>query len=147
MGPAGKFLNVRQGDRSIEDYARDFVGVARQSAAERTCLMTFFWGGLAEPFRVQGEDSVNELHSNGDTGYAEDRSPRGLPVPLAEPTAASRSPSADITPGRHTIPIVVHPLDKAFLEERPGRHTSPKHMETSCSRPHNVQEHPGLSLL
>ncbi|KAF4097197.1 hypothetical protein G5714_021205 [Onychostoma macrolepis] len=41
MGPAGKFLNVRQGDRSIEDYARDFVGVARQSAAERTCLMIF----------------------------------------------------------------------------------------------------------
>ncbi len=51
MGPAGKFLNVQQGDRNIEDYARDFVGVARQWATEETCLMVFFWGGLAEPFK------------------------------------------------------------------------------------------------
>ncbi len=51
MGPAGKFLNIRQGERSIEDYARDFVGGARRSATEKTCLMVFFWGGLAEPFK------------------------------------------------------------------------------------------------
>ncbi len=51
MGPAGKFLNIRQGERSIEDYARDFVGRARRSATEKTCLMVFFWGGLAEPFK------------------------------------------------------------------------------------------------
>ncbi len=49
MGPAVKLLNVRQGERWIEDYARDFMGVARQSAMENTCLV--FWGGLAEPFR------------------------------------------------------------------------------------------------
>ncbi|KTF93697.1 hypothetical protein cypCar_00002729 [Cyprinus carpio] len=36
MFKAGKFLSVRQGDRCIEDYARDFVGVARQSATEKT---------------------------------------------------------------------------------------------------------------
>ncbi|XP_016351136.1 predicted GPI-anchored protein 58 [Sinocyclocheilus anshuiensis] len=51
MGPAGNFLNVCQGDRCIEDYARDFVGVARQSATERTCSMVCFWGGLTEPFK------------------------------------------------------------------------------------------------
>ncbi len=51
MCPAGKFLNVQQGDRNIKDYARDFVGVARQSALEETCLVIFFSGGLAEPFK------------------------------------------------------------------------------------------------
>ncbi len=34
MSPAGKLPNVRQGDRRIEDYARDFMGVARRSAME-----------------------------------------------------------------------------------------------------------------
>ncbi|KAF4112101.1 hypothetical protein G5714_006896 [Onychostoma macrolepis] len=51
MGPAGKFLDIRQGDRSIEDYAGDFVRMARQSATEKTCLMVIFWGGLADPFK------------------------------------------------------------------------------------------------
>ncbi|KAF4102823.1 hypothetical protein G5714_015706 [Onychostoma macrolepis] len=51
MGPAGKFLDIRQGDRTIEDYAGDFVGMARQSATEKTCLMVIFWGGLADPFK------------------------------------------------------------------------------------------------
>ncbi len=43
MGPAGKLLNVRKGDRKI-----DIMGVARQSAIEKTCLMITFWGGLVE---------------------------------------------------------------------------------------------------
>ncbi len=51
MGPAGRFLNVQQGDRNIEDYASDFVGEARQLSFEETCLTIFFWGGLAEPFK------------------------------------------------------------------------------------------------
>ncbi len=51
MGPAGKFLEIRQGDRSIEDYAKDFVGMARQSATEKTCLMVIFWEGLADSFK------------------------------------------------------------------------------------------------
>ncbi|KAF4113662.1 hypothetical protein G5714_006207 [Onychostoma macrolepis] len=51
MGPAGKFLDIRQGDRTIEDYAGDFVEMARQSATEKTCLMVIFWGGLADPFK------------------------------------------------------------------------------------------------
>ncbi len=51
MGPTGKFLDIRQGDRSIEDYAEDFVGMASQSATEKICLMVMFWGGLADPFK------------------------------------------------------------------------------------------------
>ncbi len=51
MGPGRKIPNVHQGDQTIEVYARDFVGVARQSATEEACLMVFFWGGLAEPFK------------------------------------------------------------------------------------------------
>ncbi len=51
MAPVRKLLNVRQGDRNIEVYARDFMGVARQSATEKACLMVFFWGGLAELFK------------------------------------------------------------------------------------------------
>ncbi len=35
----------------MEDNARDFIGVARRSATEKTCLMVFFWGGLVEPFK------------------------------------------------------------------------------------------------
>ncbi len=53
MGPGRKIPNVHQGDQTIEVYARDFVGVARQSATEEACLMVFFWGGLAEPFKSQ----------------------------------------------------------------------------------------------
>ncbi len=51
MGPGRQILNIHQGDQTIEVYARDFVGVARQSAMEEACLMVFFWGGLAEPFK------------------------------------------------------------------------------------------------
>ncbi len=47
MGPGRKILNVHQGDQTIEVYARDFVGVARQSATEEAYLMMFFWGGRA----------------------------------------------------------------------------------------------------
>ncbi len=51
MGPGRKIPNVHQGDQTIEVYARDFMEVARQSATEEACLMVFFWGGLAEPFK------------------------------------------------------------------------------------------------
>ncbi len=64
MGPGRKIPNVHQGDQTIEVYARDFVGVARQSATEEACLIVFFWGGLAEPFKSRmpywhPEDSLN----------------------------------------------------------------------------------------
>ncbi len=51
MGPAGRLFNICQGDQSIEEYARNFFGVAHRSAKEKTCLMIIFWGGLAEPFK------------------------------------------------------------------------------------------------
>ncbi len=51
MGPEGRLFNIRQRDGKIEKYARHFLGVARQSAMENTCLMVVFWGGLAEPFK------------------------------------------------------------------------------------------------
>ncbi len=53
MGPAGKLINIRQGDGSIEEYARRFWEVARRSATEKTRLLVFFWGGLAEPFKAR----------------------------------------------------------------------------------------------
>ncbi|KTG36233.1 hypothetical protein cypCar_00042994 [Cyprinus carpio] len=51
MGPAGKLFTIHQGDQSIEEYARDFFGVAHRSPMEKTCLMVVFFGGLAEPFK------------------------------------------------------------------------------------------------
>ncbi len=53
MGPAGKLINIRQGEGSIEEYAGRFWEVARRSATEKTCLLVFFWGGLAEPLRAR----------------------------------------------------------------------------------------------
>ncbi len=53
MGPAGKLIHIRQGDWGIEEYAVRFWEVARRSAMEKTCLLVFFWGGLAEPFKTR----------------------------------------------------------------------------------------------
>ncbi len=35
----------------MEEYAGHFWEVARRSATDKTCLLVFFWGGLAEPFK------------------------------------------------------------------------------------------------
>ncbi len=96
MGPAGKLLNVRQGDRRIEDYARDFIGVARQSAMEKACLMIIFWGGLAESFRSRMpcwvpeeslEDYINlALNLCGSAFRVESASE---PAPFREPTEST----------------------------------------------------------
>ncbi len=53
MGPAGKLINIRQGEGRIEEYAGRFWEVARRLATEKTCLLVFFWGGLAEPLRAR----------------------------------------------------------------------------------------------
>ncbi len=91
MSPAGKLPNVRQGDRRIEEYARDFMGVARRSAMEKACLMITFWGGLGEPFRScmpywnpeeSLEDYINlALSLSGSTFRMETE-----PAPFREPT-------------------------------------------------------------
>ncbi len=51
MGPAGNLFNIRQVDGSIEEYAGQFWEVARRSATGKICLLVFFWGGLAKPFK------------------------------------------------------------------------------------------------
>ncbi len=70
MGPGRKLLNIFLGDRSMEDYARVFIGVARQSATEKACFMVFFWGGLAELFKSRmpywhPEESLGGVHRPG----------------------------------------------------------------------------------
>ncbi len=100
MGPGRKILNVHQGDQTIEVYARDFVGVARQSATEEACLMVFFWGGLAEPFKSQmpywhPKDSLEEyinlaLSLSGST-FRMESVPK--PAPPREPTESAPEPA------------------------------------------------------
>ncbi len=96
MGPAGKFLNIRQGDQSIEDYAEYFVRMARQSVTEKTCLMVIFWGGLADPFKSMmpycaPEESLEEyvnlaLHLSG-SAFRVEAAPES--APFCEPTESA----------------------------------------------------------
>ncbi len=100
MGPAGKFLDIRQGDRSIEDYAKDFMGMACQSATEKTCLMVIFWGGLADPFKSMmpywaPEESLEEhvnlaLRLSGSAFRVE---LAAEPAPFREPTESAPEPA------------------------------------------------------
>ncbi len=100
MGPGHRILDVHQGDRTIENYARDFVGVARQSATEKACLMVFFWGGLAEPFKSRmpywhPEDSLEgyinlALSLSGSTFKIESALE---PAPFREPTESAPEPA------------------------------------------------------
>ncbi len=96
MGPGRKIPNVHQGDQTIEVYARDFVGVARQSATEEACLIVFFWGGLAEPFKSRmpywhPEDSlegyVNLALSLSGSTFRMESTPE--PAPPREPTESA----------------------------------------------------------
>ncbi len=100
MGPGCKILNVHQGDQTIEVYARDFVGVARQSATEEACLMVFFWVDLAEPFKSQmpyghPEDSlegyINLALSLSGSTFRMESAPE--PAPPREPTESAPEPA------------------------------------------------------
>ncbi len=100
MGPGRKIPNVHQGDQTIEVYARDFMGVARQSATEEACLMVFFWGGLAEPFKSRmpywhPEDSlegyINLALSLSGSTYRMESTPE--PAPFREPTESAPEPA------------------------------------------------------
>ncbi len=100
MGPGRKIPNVHQGDQTIEVYARDFVGVARQSATEEACLMVFFWGGLAEPFKSRmpywhPEDSlegyINLALSLSGSTFRMESTPE--PAPFREPTESAPEPA------------------------------------------------------
>ncbi len=100
MGPGRKLLNVRQGDRNIDIYARDFMGVARQSATEKACLMVFFWGGLAEPFKSRMpywhpdeslEEYINLALSLRGSTFRMESAPK--PAPFWEPTQSPSEPA------------------------------------------------------
>ncbi len=98
-GPAEKFLDIRQVDQSLEDYVEDFMGMARQSATEKTSLMVIFWGGLADPFKSMvpywaPEESLEEyvnldLHLSG-SAFRVESAPE--PAPFGEPTQSTPEP-------------------------------------------------------
>ncbi len=98
-GPAEKFLDIRQVDQSLEDYVEDFMGMARQSATEKTSLMVIFWGGLADPFKSMvpywaPEESLEEyvnldLYLSG-SAFRVESAPE--PAPFGEPTQSAPEP-------------------------------------------------------
>ncbi len=100
MGPAGKFLSIRQGDRSIEEYAEDFLGMAHQSATDKTCLMIIFWGGLANPFKSMMpywapeallEDYINLALNLTGSAFRVESAPK--PAPFHEPRESAPEPT------------------------------------------------------
>ncbi len=100
MGLEGRLFNIRQGDGKIEEYARHFLGVARRSAMENTCLMVVFWGGLAEPFKSRMpywvpeellEDYINlALNLSGSAFRVE---LAAEPAPVQKPTESAPEPA------------------------------------------------------
>ena len=60
MNPAAKIMCLRQGDRPIEEYVRDFIELAPLAFFDEVCLMIFFRGGLSEPI-----SSLMPLHHPG----------------------------------------------------------------------------------
>ncbi len=77
----------------IDEYGRHSLGVARQSAMEKTFLMVIFWGGLAKPFKFcmpywvpeeSLEDYINlALNLSGSAPE---------PAPFREPTESAPEP-------------------------------------------------------
>ncbi len=111
MGPGRKIPNVHQGDQTIEVYARDFMGVARQSATKEACLMVFFWGGLAEPFKSRmpywhPEDSlegyINLALSLSGSTFRMESTPESAPVHEPTHSAPFREPT-ESAPGDHRV--------------------------------------------
>ncbi len=100
MGPAGKLVNIRQADGSIEEYAGHFWEVACRSAKENICLLVFFWGGLAEPFKSRMPYWVPEelLADSGPWAHAVCSGPWAHAVSSVPWTHAVRS-----VPGAHRI--------------------------------------------
>ncbi len=99
MGPGVRFPTSTR-DQTIEVYARDFMEVARQSATEEACLMVFFWGGLAEPFKSRmpywhPEDSLEgyinlALNLTG-SAFRVESAPK--PAPFHEPRESAPEPT------------------------------------------------------
>ncbi len=129
MGPEGRLFNIRQGDGKIEEYARHFLGVARQSAMENTCLMVVFWGGLAEPFKSRMpywlpeellEDYINLALNLSGSAFrvelaAEPATAQKLTEPIPEP--ASVQEPTEPTPFREPTESAPEPAPFRELTE------------------------------
>ncbi len=86
----------------MEVYARDFVGVARRSATEKTCFMVFFWGSLAEPFKSRmpywhPEESLEEYVNREPTESAPEHAPFREPTDSAPESAPEPAPFREPT--------------------------------------------------
>ncbi len=106
MSPAGRLFNIHQGDGKIDEYGRHSLGVARQSAMEKTFLMVIFWGGLAKPFKFcmpywvpeeSLEDYINlALNLSGSAPepalFREPAESAPEPPPFREPTESAPEP-------------------------------------------------------
>ncbi len=108
-----KLFNIRQGDGSIEEYTRHFWKVARRATTEKTCLLVFFWNGLAHPFKSRmpywnPEESLEDyfnlaLHLSGSDFWVELAAEPALfreptesapdSAPFREPTESAPEPA------------------------------------------------------
>ncbi len=127
-----KLLNIRQGNRNIEVYARDVVGVARQSPTEKACLVVFFWGGLAKPFMSRMpywhleeslEEYINLALSLSGSAFRmqhplhEPRESVPKPAPFREPTESAPEPAPFCEPTPEPAPFrePTEPTLKAYV--------------------------------
>ncbi len=104
MGRGRKLLNICQGDRNIEAYTRDFMGVALQLAMEKACLMVFLRGGLAEPFKSRMPYWVPEESLEDFINVALNLSGLSFRVELAAEPAPVREPT-ETAPFREPVPF------------------------------------------
>ncbi len=150
MGRAGKHINIRQGDGSVEEYARHFWEAARRLATEKTCLLIFFWGGLAEPFKSRMpywnpemllEDYlILALHLSGSAFMVEsaaeparDSSEAAASPHEAPDAAASAYETPDTAVPAHTAPEVAVSTHRT-PEAAVSAHRSPKEAEPAPFR-------------
>ncbi len=105
MSLAGKLFNIREGDGSIVEYAGHFWKVAHRTATMKTCLLVFYWGGLAEPFKSLlywvPEESLNL------SGLAFRMELVTVPAHIAPEVAASAHKAPEAAVPSHTAPEVV----------------------------------------
>ncbi len=85
---------------SVEEYAGHFWEVSCWSVTEKTCLLVFFWGGLAEPFKSRmpywvPEDSlevyINQVLNLSSSAFRVELAAE--PAPFREPTESAPEPA------------------------------------------------------
>ncbi len=125
MGPAGKLINIRQGEGSIEEYAGRFWEVARRSATEKTCLLVFFWGGLAEPLRARMPYWNPEESLEGYLNLALRLSGSAFRVESAAEPVCDSSQAAASAPKAPEVAVPAHTAHEAPNMARPA-YTAPE---------------------